>query len=74
MSPASSCLARPLAIVSGEDAPNRQILVEIRPVQAERRKLNVIQLLRRLAFQAPPPRTGKASSSPLAITTWILPS
>ena len=48
----SGCPTRPLTVVSGEDSANGKILVQIRPVQSERRKLDVVELVAGLTLQA----------------------
>ena len=50
---------RALPEVACEDAPHREILVELRPVEAERRELDPLELRFRPAFETRIPGHGK---------------
>jgi len=61
---ASGCLSAPLSIVTGQDATNGEILVEVGPVQTEGRKLHTTQLLFRLAFEPGVAADGECDLEP----------
>lgn len=55
----SGGLGRPLAVIPGQDPPDGQVLVQLGPVEAERRELDVIERRVGLVFQPGIPPDGK---------------
>ena len=65
--------ARRLSIVALQQSAKGQILVQFRPMDSERRELDVIELFRRSYPQARIGRDGKRTSRPPSMTTTISP-